>query len=105
MKTYDEYQTPFQKRLIALREREHLSQSELAIAIRVSRSSVRDWESGDKEPRIELLIRIADYFRVSADYLLGRDSVMSLYIGDVPDEVRKEINEIVRNMLRASCKM
>lgn len=101
MKNYDEEQTVFQERLIALRKREKLSQSKFADAIGVSRSSVRDWETGDKLPGFKILLRIADYFGVTVDYLAGRDSQDSLYVGDLPEEVSLKFGELIRLYAKA----
>ena len=44
----------------------------------ISENTISRYESGEREPGIAELIRIADYFRVSIDYLVGRtdDPVM-----------------------------
>lgn len=55
-----------------LRKSREMSQSELAGLIGVSRSTVSMWEIGASQPDNELLVKIADIFRVSVDYLLGR---------------------------------
>lgn len=44
-----------------------------ASAIGVSSGNVYDWQSGRSSPSVEKLVRIADYFDVSLDYLVGRD--------------------------------
>ena len=56
-----------------LREQASLSQGELAKAIGLSESSkgfVSEIESGKKTPKAELVLRLAQYFGVSTDYLL-----------------------------------
>ena len=54
-----------------------LSQKEVAITLRVSSPSVSDWESGKKNPTSDNLIKLADLFGVTVDYLLGRDTSAS----------------------------
>lgn len=49
-----------------------LSQEGLAEQLGVSRDSVKDWESGETTIRSSVLIRMADMFGCSLDYLLGR---------------------------------
>ena len=49
-----------------------MSQLKLSEIIGVSRSTVAMWESGSSLPDYETLIRLADYFDCSTDYLLGR---------------------------------
>lgn len=51
---------------------EKLSQYALAKAIKVSESTVCNWLNGKKEPSIESLWKLADYFDVSVDYIIGR---------------------------------
>lgn len=61
-------------RLIALRKEHHLTQSDFANLLNVSQAAVGNWELGKREPDLETLSRIADYFQVSVDYLLGRSN-------------------------------
>lgn len=55
-----------------LRERENLTQEELAKRLEISRSRLASYEQGQREPDLELLEVIADFFNVDMDYLLGR---------------------------------
>jgi len=58
-----------------LREDASISQKALADAIGVSQQSVNKYENHNIEPDIETLIRIADFFETSVDYLIGHTSV------------------------------
>ncbi len=49
-----------------------LSQETLAVKLGVSRDSVKDWESGETAIRSTMLIRMADLFDCSLDYLMAR---------------------------------
>lgn len=60
------------KRLRKLRNEKKLTQSELGRIINVSKVSVSGYESGDRTPDTDNLGRLADFFEVSSDYLLGR---------------------------------
>ena len=60
-----------------LREEKAISQQKLADIIKVSRSTIAMWETGASEPDNSMLKKIADYFNVSVDYLLGRDTQKS----------------------------
>lgn len=64
----------FNKILKLLRTSKNVTQDELAKALNISRSAVGMYEKGDREPDYETLETIADYFNVSIDYLLGRES-------------------------------
>ena len=61
------------ERLSYLMKIEKLSQSELARKIDISQSAVCNWLNGKKEPSIESLWRLADYFDVTVDYLIGKE--------------------------------
>lgn len=60
----------FYQKLIENRKNLELSQEELAYKIGVNKSVIKKWESGISMPDIEALIKLADLFHVSTDYLL-----------------------------------
>lgn len=63
----------FYKRLKHLRTTNHLTQLELANMLNIERSTLSSYETGRRYPTLVILIRIADAFNVSVDYLIGRD--------------------------------
>lgn len=67
----------FPKRLAALRESKGVSRQIVADELGISRASLEYYEKGQRVPDIVVLSRIADYFNVSADYLLGRTDIKS----------------------------
>ena len=58
-----------------LREEAKVSQKLLAEAIGVSQQSINKYENHNIEPDIGTLIRIADYFNTSVDYLVGHTDI------------------------------
>ena len=54
---------------------ERLSQYALAKSINVSQSTICNWLNGKKEPSVESLWKLADFFDVSVDYLIGRKEI------------------------------
>jgi len=62
----------FCKRLRELRLEKELKQSDVAKNMNVVFGTISNWERGKSFPNIEELKNLADYFNVSADYLLGR---------------------------------
>ena len=62
----------FAFRLRKLRERRRVSRRTLAELCGVSKSAMARYERGEREPSTTLVCALADYFGVSADYLLGR---------------------------------
>ena len=64
--------TFFPKRLKELRLAEDLNRSQLADLLDCSMTNIGVWERGLKEPKLSSLVKIAEYFDVSIDYLAGR---------------------------------
>lgn len=60
------------EKLIEEREKRNLSKKEVAIQIGLLPDTYRKYEKGIREPDIETLIKLADYYKTSVDYLLGR---------------------------------
>lgn len=56
-----------------LRLQKNSTQVEIAKLLNMSQGSYRKYETGETEPSIEKLIKLADYYNVSIDYLVGRD--------------------------------
>ncbi|MDY5463212.1 helix-turn-helix transcriptional regulator [Hornefia butyriciproducens] len=73
--------TKFQIEFKRLREKQGLTQAELANALKIARSTVGMYEQGKREPDFETLESIADYFNVSMSvFLEGRQSDCDLYL-------------------------
>ena len=65
------------RNLKRLRQRSGVSQKQLAAAVGVSQQSINKYENHNIEPDIATLVRIADFFNTSVDYLVGRHSTES----------------------------
>lgn len=63
------------KRIKDLMKNEKLTQMQLATALGIRQSSVSDWINAKSEPSIENLWKLADFFDVSIDYLIGRKEI------------------------------
>jgi transcriptional regulator with XRE-family HTH domain len=59
-------------RLKELRKRANISQLKLAVDLNTNQNTISRYENLEREADYEMLIKIADYFEVSIDYLLGR---------------------------------
>ena len=59
-------------RLREIRKNHGISQLKLALDLNMSQNTISRYETGEREPGINELIKIADYFNVSIDYLVGR---------------------------------
>lgn len=64
----------FQKRLCEQRKLFRLTQSAMAEKLGITQPSYIRYENGSAEPSQECLVKIADIFDVSVDYLLGRNN-------------------------------
>lgn len=62
----------FHDRLKELRKEKDLYQKELADKLNIGRTTIANYEQGKRFPDKDTLNKIADYFNVSVDYLLGR---------------------------------
>ncbi len=59
-------------RLKELRKKKGISQLRLATELNTTQNTISRYETGEREPGIDELIKIAEYFNVSVDYLIGR---------------------------------
>lgn len=69
---YNSIMKIFAERLLELRKEKGVSQAKLAKELSVSYAVVCYWETDRSEPTAPNLVKLADYFNVSIDYLLGR---------------------------------
>ena len=56
-----------------LRQEKSLTTDDVAKAIGVSGSAYRNYERGERSPSFEILVKLADFYGVTTDYLLGRE--------------------------------
>lgn len=79
------------KRIAELRKKRGLNQETLAGYLGITRASLSHYETNRREPDYSLLGRIADYFRVSLDYLMGRDQHPARMLGPVKSDFLNRI--------------
>ncbi len=65
----------FSLRLRELRNSKGLSQQKLADFLGISKSSINMYERGEREPGLEIVENIADFFNVDIDYLFGKSDI------------------------------
>lgn len=83
----------FPERLRKLRKSANLSQQQLGEAMNVTKVSISGYETGNRRPDTDTLQRLADYFHVSTDYLLGRSTIMEYHASYASTEPLQEITE------------
>lgn len=67
-------------RLKEIRKAKGISQLKLAMDLNMNQNTISRYETGEREPGIDDLVKIADYFHVSIDYLLERTDNPFLYM-------------------------
>lgn len=99
-------------RLKELRKKNGITQVDFAKAFNISTGTIGNWETGAREPDAQTLLKIANYFGVTVDYLLGEtdtpekstktlvdesDIKVALFGGDreVTDEMWDEVRNFV----------
>ena len=68
--------TSFSERLKELRLKADLSMESLSAETEISYSAIRQWEAKMSEPRASFIIKLADFFEVTTDYILGRTDLI-----------------------------
>ena len=63
-----------EERLKTLRESNEKSQLEVCTALNIEQSTLANYESGRRTPEIDILIKLAEYYNCSVDYLLGLEN-------------------------------
>lgn len=102
------------EKLKALRKQKGVTAKKVAEALNILPDTYRNYETGRREPNLETLSSIADYFKVSTDYLLGRETfqdpidllnlspqekvIVYAYINLKPDK-RSEFVEILKSIV------
>ncbi|MDY3013997.1 MAG: helix-turn-helix transcriptional regulator [Evtepia sp.] len=86
------------QRLKQLRLEKDLRQDQLAKLVHVEKSSISMYENDVRQPSYEVLIRYAEVFNVSVDYLLGRTNDRSLDLSGLTAAEIAIISELVDSM-------
>ena len=87
-----------------LRIKSGLSQVELANRIGVTKQCVSNWENDNVLPSIEMLVKLADFFRVSTDCILGRSSCNTIDANGLTGEQSAHIRALVKDMIELNAK-
>ena len=81
-----------------LREARRMNQVELGKRLGVSKQSICNWETDNAQPSVEMLVRMASFFSVSTDYLLGFEPREYLDVTGLPDETIAHLRQIVEDL-------
>lgn len=90
------------KRLKELRINKGISQEELAKYLCIARSNIGKYENGDLDLNTEILIKYAQFFNVSIDYILGNSDAKGKEVkspdGDIKEQLIYEIKDMANKM-------
>lgn len=85
-------------RIKELRTAHGLTQVDFAKKLSVSKQAVSNWENNNIQPSVDMLIKIADYFGVTTDYLLGRSNDCLLDISNLSPEAAAHIRMLIEDI-------
>ena len=86
------------EKLKALRIENHLRQDQVARLVNVEKSSISMYETGVRQPSYITLVRLADVFNVTTDYLLGRTNSSPVDLSGLTAAEAAMINQLVTAM-------
>ena len=92
-------------RLKQLRLDKQLRQEQVARLVGVSKGAISAYETDIRQPSYDVLIRLANLYRVSVDYLLGRTDDRTLDISGLTTHEAAMISELVASMTMKNQKM
>lgn len=81
-----------------LRKARGISQVELAKNLDVSKQCVSNWENDNIQPSIEMLVKLANYFSVSTDYLLGLNDRSYLEVSGLTKAQITHLQQIINDI-------
>lgn len=90
----------FPRTLCLLRQEKKISQRKAAVELNVSQALLSHYENGVREPGLSFVVRAADYYGVSVDYLLGRTMARdggTILASEVPDSSEQKGNVLKGN--------
>ena len=86
------------ERIKELRIAMNISQVKLGEELGVSKQCVSNWENDNIQPSIDMLVKIAQFFHVSCDYLLGLSFDRVIDASNLSDEQIAHINALVNDL-------
>ncbi len=81
-----------------LREEKKITQADLAKTLGITRSSVNAWEMGISVPSTQYIVELANIFKVSTDFLLGRNTSANISTEGLNDEDIRLVYGIIEHL-------
>lgn len=93
----------FHERLKAIREKKDIKQKDAADKVGIKNNTLSSYESGDRKPDYDTLIKLADLYEVSVEYLLRgksneKEESGNLFFFDMDGLTGEEIEDIKRHI-------
>lgn len=85
----------FGLRLKSLREKQSLSQADVAARLEVTRSTISGYECNTITPSVEQLVKLAILYNTSLDYMMGIENRFHLYLDDLSESQQQTILDVV----------
>lgn len=85
-------------RIKELRLSHSLNQVELAQRFSVTMQTISNWENNNIQPFVDMLVKIADCFSVTTDYLLDRKNKISIHIDGLTTTEIAHIEQIIQGL-------
>lgn len=92
----------FDERIKELRLSLGLNQIQFGRKLFITKQCISNWENGNIQPSIDMLIKICNTFHVSADYLLGLTNDCSLDVSGLTTEQILHIQNVVNDIRNAT---
>ena len=81
------------EKIRCLRAKQNLTAKELSKVLNISESSVSLIENGKRKPSLEIIIKVADYFKVTTDFLLGYSDSLKM------ENNQTDISDVMENTI------
>ena len=88
----------FGERVKNLRLSLGLNQIEFGEKLNVTKQSVSNWENGNIQPSIDMLLKIATTFSIKTDYLLGLDNSRQLDVTGLSEKQISYIQQLINDL-------
>ncbi len=85
-----------------LRKNHNLTQQELGSRIGISKAVISKYENGMSYPTFDMLIKIADYFKVTIDYLLGVEKRKTIDVSNLQSTQIEALHRIIKEFDKAN---
>lgn len=80
-------------RIKKLREDKGLTQADVCLALNIAQSTLANYETNFRSPKMDVLIAIANYYGVSVDYLLGRTDIPFVDTAKRPKDLNRFLQQ------------